>query len=579
MSDVICLCDSSDDDDDAARPLAVTARVPLDAAGVIELLDSDDENRSHHARQEGTVTFLGHSIVTRAPSSFPVISQEDNSPSTTPTARTQARSNLQRLNKAVVVSAQRATSQLTRGEDSDSSDDPILEFRSGFKTAKTPAKPSNSLRTPNLPNSAVHGAITYQRNGPASSAHIPASAGRPSRQYSESNNSNGNSTPSIRIRNPYAKKQQSKATAKQQANETSSRRSKSAVTKAMPASVHAPTLVNSGRSHTTPAAISNPYAKKRPTPAPATISFRTPTTEASTQIFRCAETSPLVYPCLLSKSKLHSDKRAQMALALWKYSRSLNSNSHDRAKLDQTVTKLVRLALSKHPIRSVEEYLGRHFKLGGAGTSSGATMKKTLMESLDRGDFGRIQTPVDACRDGRYYSIAEACLVSFLTWLDAKFREKSLNFRDPSNPKLCSALAEKDMWMPLVDLIPEIDSRLQYACPHSLGTEKHSDRGATILTEPSTRSAEYKQIEKLLVPTKEEDVPYLKQHKRKGKVLFEMTTLGFETARRIRSRQYPAPVGPYRSSNITTADSRYHNLCLAVDFREGGGAGNVLHIM
>jgi hypothetical protein len=106
-----------------------------------------------------------------------------------------------------------------------------------------------------------------------------------------------------------------------------------------------------------------------------------------------------------------------------------------------------------------------------------------------------------------------------------------------------------------------------------------ADHGAAHYTKPSTRSAEYKQLEKLLVPPKDETIGYLKSHRLHGQLSYELTTLGYRTALRIRKRTFPAAPGHYRCSNLRQVEPRYQGICLGVDRQEGGGGHNQLHTM
>jgi ERCC4-type nuclease len=149
----------------------------------------------------------------------------------------------------------------------------------------------------------------------------------------------------------------------------------------------------------------------------------------------------------------------------------------------------------------------------------------------------------------------------------------------PTNAKdQTKILSQKEFWMSLKDLIPKIDARLRPECPGKL-KRYESDNGAAHYMEASTRSAEFKQIEKLCSKqaTVEHGVAispemrYLKSHSVKKQRYFELTSLGYSTAQRIRTRTFPTAVGHYRCSNLEAVDPKYDGVCLAVDMREGGG--------
>ena len=205
---------------------------------------------------------------------------------------------------------------------------------------------------------------------------------------------------------------------------------------------------------------------------------------------------------------------------------------------------------------------------------------------------------VGKCNDGKYFSIAEACLVAikdmiFLRWNNN--RQKQQNQRRtqlfPSTADEQSILfSQKEYCIALVDLIPEIDCRLRPECPARLGRPKHPDHGAEFYLAKSTRSIEFKQIEKLLslheVPNGAgtvEEMAYLKKRMIDRRVHYQLTPLGFCKAGVISKRTFPNTIGHYRSSNLKSVLPKYEGICLAVDLREGGagqaGSRKVLHEM
>ena len=261
-------------------------------------------------------------------------------------------------------------------------------------------------------------------------------------------------------------------------------------------------------------------------------------------------------------------------IRFWKNARSMVHSSHDIPKLDGIVKKIVTLALSKYPIRSLDEYYGRYFDVGGIRTANG----KIHREDVSDKDIASIERPIG--RDGRYYSIVEACLVSMMEEVEGRLK-RMYNFETTgvSNDMALTQLSNEDMWVLLDDLIPEIDRRLNECCPSRLTRPTDHDNGSAHYNEPSTKSAEYLQIKKLLKKTQDEEMPFLKQHARRGKVLFELTTVGYSTAKRIRDRSFPESPGHYRVSNLSTIPPRFKNICMAVDKREGGGPSSKLHLM
>lgn len=284
---------------------------------------------------------------------------------------------------------------------------------------------------------------------------------------------------------------------------------------------------------------------------------------------------PFSYPKLSSNSRLYPDERARYLLAFWKYGRNnCSRRSHDRPKLDSMAKRVVRLAVSQYPIRSLEEYV----TLGATAVSTNMQHRNTIREELDQGGFDQIATRAESvlphARHAAYYSIAEACLVTLLA--HAETRAAALG---------CDVellLQEEEMWVPLTVLIPAIDRILRPECPGRLTCTADEDFGAEYYLQQSTRSMEFLQISKLECSLGKEGGPFIKQRKRKSKVLYELLRAGYEAAVRIRSRQFPAPPGHYRCSkiaNVDQVDKRYPNICLGVDLREGGGGAKTLHQM
>jgi hypothetical protein len=176
---------------------------------------------------------------------------------------------------------------------------------------------------------------------------------------------------------------------------------------------------------------------------------------------------------------------------------------------------LVALALREFPIRSVEEYAVRFAKTADI---------EALKEILQSGGVDRTATPMDTCRrDGRYYSIPEACMVSIFGEVESRATRANCQLRTSRRSadedlELGSLLLQgKYYWVSLGDLIPMTDARLRDdCCPTKVTMRQDADHGAAHYTNPSTRSAEYKQLEKLLVAPKDETIGYLKSHRLQG---------------------------------------------------------------
>lgn len=298
--------------------------------------------------------------------------------------------------------------------------------------------------------------------------------------------------------------------------------------------------------------------------------------------------APFLYPKLLSTSKTYEDLRPKYVLAFWNYARKRVQHSHDRAKLDQISKKVVLLALTPHPIRSLEEYCFSRGVGGGSGaTAHDRKIRDEIKSQLIEGGLDTIRMPSN---DGKFTSIAEACLVTMLSYVERKLIQKDIDPRVLTildDASLQIMLGEKDMWISLKDLIPAIDSLLKPSCPARLTRPNDDDNGASHYTTPTTRSAEFLQIAKLELSLPQlgdtdEKVGRIKRHRQGGQTLYELTSLGCKSARMIRSRDFPAAPGHYRCSRIhrmSQVEETYRGICLGVDLREGGGGQSVLHEM
>ena len=289
------------------------------------------------------------------------------------------------------------------------------------------------------------------------------------------------------------------------------------------------------------------------------------------------ESKPFTYPKLLDKSKCYEDKRAKYVLAFWKYARKKVQNSYDRKTLDHIVKKIVHLALCQYPIRSLEEY------------AIDPKAKDDISSQLKIGGLDYIVTPVGATDDNKYYSITEACLVAMISEIEKKLVAKGidpLTLTTMNNDDLKALLQKKDMWMSFECLIPIIDSFLKPECPARLTKPREDDFGASYYTEPSTRSAEFLQIAKLEIATTTRlnysDSSWIKRHRLRGQLMYELMPLGFKTANMIRTRQFPSAKGHYRCSKIdkmSQVENKYKGICLCVDIHEFGGGANKIHEM
>ena len=298
---------------------------------------------------------------------------------------------------------------------------------------------------------------------------------------------------------------------------------------------------------------------------------------------QAAVDAPFQYPKLLPNSKRYPDERARYALAFWKFGRSQTIHSYQRPKLDVAAKRLVQLAVcEEYPVRSLEEY-----SLFGKSTSvaTARNARDEVQGWLTQGGVDAIHTPVTADTDGTrlYYTIAEACLVVLKTHVEHCIRHKG------DDPKMLSLLDDeakseflkndKELWMPLSDLIPAIDRLLRPECPGTLTRQGETDYGASHYLQQSTRSLEFLQIVKLETNL-DTSGPLIKRHKYKGLVHYELLSAGLKSATMIQTRQFPEPPGHYRCSRIATLSQvreEYEGVCLGVDLREGGGGTNKLH--
>jgi len=271
-----------------------------------------------------------------------------------------------------------------------------------------------------------------------------------------------------------------------------------------------------------------------------------------------------------TSSRTHEDLRAKYILALWKYSRTLVSASYNLTKLDAYCRRIRDLALMKEfPIRSIGEYLGERF----------FSENSMLQEALTIGGVDTIETSFqrDSTVDG-YYSIAEAALVGMLEYLEKKSESSSIDLSDET--QLVQFCSHQDNWIFLRDLIPLIDQKLdQHTAPARMERLGEEDKGEKFYTSPSTKSAEFKQLEQLTRDEAGQAMPLLKSHRKNKRLCFELTLRGLHKARYVRDRHFPAPPSYFRTSKLYEdgVDPAFRGICLLVDHREGGGASKKLH--
>ena len=272
-----------------------------------------------------------------------------------------------------------------------------------------------------------------------------------------------------------------------------------------------------------------------------------------------------------SSGRQYKDLRASYILALWKYCRTLVSASYNLPKLDSYCRRMKDLALSEEfPIRSLEEFIGNR----------DSVESNALRDALESGGVKNIQIPTNHSprRDG-YFSVTEAALVAMLEIVESSPRLGQVDLCDES--QAATFCSNRDQWVYLSDLIPQIDKRLNMITPSRLRRTDSDDNGEAFYTNPSTRSVEYKQLDQLTKAEAKADMPYLKSHRRDKRVCYELTMRGFRKATDIRDRRFPMPPGYLRTSKLYSdaVDPCFQGICLVVDNREGGGASNKLHAM
>ena len=298
--------------------------------------------------------------------------------------------------------------------------------------------------------------------------------------------------------------------------------------------------------------VLNPYAKRPPT-VPAASS-----------------TTLITYPNPANQT--YQDLRPQYILAFWKHAQTLVHASYNLGKLDRICRRIVDLSFSEFPIRSQEEYCQRFARTTGDVASS---ILDILTNNVTDHFPPLVVAPTSNQDEKRYISIPEACLVAMLEHVESIAALKENDVDD-----LSALLSQKDYWTALSDLLPMIDCHLNKSvCPGRLLHSNQPDNGAAHYMEPSTRSAEFKQIEKLQSKASGKDDSYIKSHRQKKLVYYELTKEGYDTAKRIRQRTFPSSRGHYRTSNLSNVEPKFQDICLAVDRREGGGPKKQLHNM
>ncbi len=299
-------------------------------------------------------------------------------------------------------------------------------------------------------------------------------------------------------------------------------------------------------------------------------------------------------PKLRVRTKTYPDLRPNIVLALWKYARkNLVRDSYQGKRLDQFIGRIVDLVVSApdFPIRSMGEYAIRkrgHMSKRGCGglTISGDSLPRFEKELQST---GVMETRLSNF-PGKYFSISEACLVAMKDAITNRWKAANQTKPFPADERSqTDVFSQKEFLISLEELIPLIDNRLRPECPSRLQRNGEADKGASYYLSSSTRSAEFKQIEKLVATV---DIPkangsihttsYLKKRTVRGRQHYQLMPLGFQKACMISKRILPATLGPYRFCNLHSVQPKFERICLAVDFREGGSGDRyhkVLHTM
>jgi ERCC4-type nuclease len=364
------------------------------------------------------------------------------------------------------------------------------------------------------------------------------------------------------------------------------------------------------------AVVNNPYSSsKKHKPAAPGVVTSTATATASTSATPSVAVATTITsrelawseycaPKLRDTTKQYPDLRPNLVLAMWKFARTkLVRDSYQGKRLDQFAGRIVDLTITAHdfPIRSVGEYGVRkrgHISKPGCGGIGNMNHKDDTLRRFEE-ELNcmrpRIMDTKLSPMLGKYFSISEACLVAMKETIQRRWIQKNqgamaqIIFPEDEGGQT-KLFLHKHYLVSLVELIPLIDSKLRPECPSTLRIKGDSDHGASHYLHHSTRSAEFKQLEKLLSPVETlkadgsvETTSYLKKRSVGGKRHYQLTPLGFQKAVVIYRRALPAPAGPYRTSNLfDSVLPKYHPINLAVDFREGGAGDRyrrVLHLM
>ncbi len=465
--------------------------------------------------------------------------------------------------------------------DSDNDDDIFLMKPSGLtaKSQRLYAPPSGGSPIESRRKQLRTGFKTLQ-TGRIQNDSKPAASNTP-KTSTHTHYSRISSSSKKEIHNPYAKTPQSTSNIAKGSSGKSLARSGSISSSSVDFG-----SVSSGKSRSI---MKNPHESR-----PGKKRFNLSTASSSSG----AGTSGLRAPKLRANTTTYRDIRPNIVLALWKFARkNLVRDSYQGIRLDQFIGRIVDLVVTARdfPIRSVGEYAirkrGHMSKRGCGGLTSTGDALNIFEEDLN--STGMMNISLDPLV-GKYFSISEACLVAMkeivvMRWKANQPKQGRSQAFPADEASQLVLFSQKDHYVSLADLIPQIDRRLRPECPSMLERWRDSDKGVSYYLNKSTRSAEFKQVEKLLAPVEIpkadgsiESTSYIKKRLIRGKQHYQLLPLGFRKAVMISRRCLPAPSGPYRFCNLLSAQPKYDGICLGVDFREGGGGDRhrkVLHEM
>jgi hypothetical protein len=175
-------------------------------------------------------------------------------------------------------------------------------------------------------------------------------------------------------------------------------------------------------------------------------------------------------------------------LALWRCANKHTRDNYDKKFLEQLADKIITLALSPFPVRSLEEYqYGRALRAGSNTASTATPAEKDalvrLRGQLAEGGFSKpkagdslnlagdsLNLALAAPGPRRYVSVCEAALAAALSLVGGGDLSRM------SAPEREAFLKRKESYVPLATLLPAADKLLLPDCPR-LVREGEADHG------------------------------------------------------------------------------------------------------